>query len=113
MIFFLLWRSSNHGKQNLWRVCLAVCCEGLSGLAVGLFLGISLDLWAATFPPQRQPAGPTHTHTHTHEHTPVLRLRALHYLRQSSSTSNPAAISAGQKKKMRAVKNVQKQEKGA
>lgn len=81
---------------------MAACCDGLSGLAVGLFCGSFWISGQKTFPSEAA------RQAHTHRHTPVLRLKALHYLRQSSSTSNPAAISAGQSE---SSKNDQKQGK--
>lgn len=95
--------------KNLWRVGLAACCEGLSGLAVGLFWGISFGSLGTNVPLRGNQPGPNTTHTPHTPHTPVLRLKALHYLRQSSSTSNHAAISVGQK--VRAVKMTESRER--
>lgn len=80
--------------KNLWSVCPAACWENLFELAAGLLGGeedhlISLVLWAELFPSVAL----------THIHTPLLCLKALHYLRQSSSTSNHTALSVRQKQK--------------
>lgn len=61
-------------------------CKDSSGLAFTPFWGIGLDLWVEAFPSEA--ARQAHS-----THKPGLRLRALHYLKQSSSNPNPAALS--------------------
>lgn len=63
-------------------------CKDSSGLAFTPFWGIGLDLWVEAFPSEA--ARQAHS-----THKPGLRLRALHYLKQSSSNPNPAALRGG------------------